>query len=294
VSNIHPTAVVDPKAEVAPSAVIGPLCYVGPDVRIGDGTRLVSHVSVIGPTTIGKGNTAWPQAVLGADPQDLKFHGERTELIIGDHNDIRELVTMHRGTRNGGGVTRVGSDNLIMVACHIAHDCIIGDHVVIANNVGFAGHIHVKDHAAIGGYAAFHHFVTVNEYAYVGGMSRIVHDVPPFMLVEGSPGRVRGLNIKGLARHRFPEESIRALKDAYRKLYRANGHGDAPPTPMATNLSALEAEFPDDECIGILTGAIRKTMSATHGRYLETHRPDNPWKNQPKSGWGGADQESAT
>ncbi len=285
---VHPTAVVDPKAEVAEDAIIGPLCHVGAGVKIGSGTKLVSHVTVLGPTTIGEGNTIWPQAVLGADPQDLKFHGERTELIIGNHNDIRELVTIHRGTGNGGGVTKVGNDNLIMVACHVAHDCIIGSHVVIANNVGFAGHIHVKDHAAIGGYAAFHHFVTVNEYAYIGGMSRIVHDVPPFVLVEGSPGRVRGLNTKGLARHRFPDEQLRNLKDAYRTLYRGNGNGtghtdDERPGNMAENLDKVDAAYPGDECVQLLTGAVRRTMNSVHGRYLETLRQDDPWKNKPKA-----------
>jgi UDP-N-acetylglucosamine acyltransferase len=279
-TQIHATAVVDSKAEIAATAAIGPLCYVGPDVKIGAGTRLVSHVSVTGPTTIGQNNTIWPQAVIGADPQDLKFHGERVELTIGDNNDIRELVTIHRGTENGGGFTRIGSDNLIMVGCHIAHDCVIGSHVVMANNVGLAGHIHIKDHAAIGGYAGFHHFVTVNEYAYVGGMSRIVHDVPPFMVVEGSPGRVRGLNIKGLIRHRFEEEAIRKLKDAHRRLYR--GNGDEGAGDMAAGLAELETRYADDELVAMLTGAIRRAMIGIHGRYLENHRQDDPWRNRPR------------
>jgi UDP-N-acetylglucosamine acyltransferase len=285
---IHPTAVVDPAAHLADDVEVGPLCYIGPKVTIGAGTRLVSHVAILGRTTIGQGNTIWPQATLGADPQDLKFHGEDTELIIGDHNDIRELVTMHLGTGNGGGVTRVGSDNLIMGGTHIAHDCIVGSHVIMANNVGLAGHVHVEDHANIGGAVGVHHFVTFGQYCFVGGMSRVVQDVPPFMIAEGAPCIVRGVNTIGLKRNRFPEDSIERLKDSYRRLFRRNVsrrlEGEEAlelpaaepqgPSTMAERVAALEADYGNDECVRLLVDFVRRTMIGMYGRYRESERKD--------------------
>jgi UDP-N-acetylglucosamine acyltransferase len=271
--HIHPTAVIEDGATIADDATIGPLCYVGPKVTIGPGTRLVSHVSVMGRTKIGQGNTVWPQAVLGADPQDLKFHGEDAQLIIGDNNEVRECVTLHIGTENGGGVTKLGNANMIMAYVHLGHDCVVGDHCVIANAVQMAGHIHVQDHAVISGATAIHHYATVAQYAFVGGMSRIVKDVPPFMVVEGHPARVRGVNTVGLTRHRFPPEQIDRLKDAYRKLFAGNGDGGV--VSMSDGVAYLEDQYPQDECIQLLVTHLRNSMIGLHGRYREAQRQDD-------------------
>jgi len=306
-TQIHPTAVVDPHAAIDPSVEVGPYCVIGRDVRIGAGTRLVAHVTILGHTEIGRDNTIWPQAVLGGEPQDLKYHGEASRLIVGDNNDIREQVTMHVGTANGGWETRVGSDNMIMVGAHVAHDCRVGDHVLIANAVQLAGHVVVEDHAVVAGASAVHHFTTIGRHAYVAGMTRVVRDVPPFMLFEGDPGRVRSVNVIGLQRHGFEEDAIRRLKDAYRRLYR-QGNGaprrDAADAPCSTPdcqdqahaparevegqrnsvtvLDELIGEYPDDECIGLLVGFIRRTMVGTFGRYREGERVDDRRATAPK------------
>lgn len=280
-STIHPSAVIEAGAELGEDVVVGPFCYVGPKVRIGARTRLISHVTIVGRTTLGSDNVVWPQCVLGGDPQDLKFHGEDSELVIGDRNALREGVTIHKGTENGGNITRVGSDNLIMVDCHIAHDCIIGSHVVMANCVGMAGHIVVEDHAAIGGYAGFHHFVTVGQYAYVGGVSRIVHDVPPYMVVEGNPQKVRGVNMIGLTRHGFDERTKDRLKHAWRKLYKhAVEHNGVGVTARAA--AELLTDFPDDPVIARLVQAVRNTAAGVHGRHLEAKRCDDRYHNPVK------------
>jgi UDP-N-acetylglucosamine acyltransferase len=278
-AQIHPSSVIEPGAQLADDVRVGPFCYVGPHVRIGAGTHLVSHVAVHGHTTLGKGNRLWSGAVLGAEPQDLKYKGEPAQLIVGDDNDLRECVTIHIGTENGGGVTTVGSSNLIMAYVHVGHDCYVGNHCIIANAVQLAGHIHILDHANIGGATAIHHYVTIGQYSFVGGMTRIVHDVPPFMLVEGNPSRVRGINQIGLARHRFSPESIDRLKDAFRRLYRNN---DEPGSNMADNLTALEQQFAGDECIQLLTQSIRNSTIGLHGRYREAARQDNRYQNPVK------------
>ncbi len=273
-ANIHPTAVVDPQADLAEEVEVGPLCYVGPQVVIGPGTRLVSHVVVLGLTILGRDNTVWPNVVLGGDPQDLKYKSGPTQLIIGDANDIRESVTIHKGTENDQGVTRVGNHNLVMAYVHIAHDCVIGDRVVLANSVALAGHVVVEDHAAVGGQSGVHHFVTIGQYGYVGGMTRIVQDTPPFMVVEGNPAKVRQPNLIGLARHGFSNENIDHLKDAYRRLFRnsANGEGVGQTAEM---LVQLEQDYADDEHIISLIQFMRNTTNGMHGRYRETLRHDN-------------------
>lgn len=270
---IHPTSVVEAGAELGSDVKIGPHCYVGPKVVLGEGTRLVSHVAILGRTTLGKYNTLWPHASLGAEPQDLKYQGEDTTLVIGDHNSIRESVTIHLGTESGGGVTRVGNDCLIMGGVHIAHDCDIGDHVIMANNVLLAGHVLVRPHVVMSGGAAVHHFATVGDYAFVGGLSRIVHDVPPFMIVEGNPAKVRGVNIIGLQRNRFPEATITALKESYRKLFR-RGRGPAS-LPAASVLDHLQQQFADDACIDLLVQFMRNSAIGVYGRYRETARSDD-------------------
>ena len=216
---IHPTAIVDSSADLDEGVEIGPYCVVGPNVRIGRGTRLHNHVSVSGPTTIGRDNVLYPFSVVGADPQDLKFFGEHAVCLIGDRNVIREHVTIHRGTQNGGGVTRVGSDNLLMVSAHIAHDCTVGSHCVIANQVMVAGHVVIQDYVNIGGGVGIHHFVTVHQFAFIGGLTRIKKDIPPYMVIDGDPAEVRGVNVVGLTRRKFSAEEIAALKDACKRLF---------------------------------------------------------------------------
>ncbi len=273
-SHIHPTAVIESGAQIADDVSIGPFCYVGPHVTIGPGSRLVGHVTILGHATLGSGNTVWPYATLGADPQDLKFRGENSKLIIGDHNAIRESVTVHLGTENGGGVTKIGDDNLLMVATHVAHDCVIGNHVVLANSVHLAGHITINDHVVVSGSTGVHHYVTLGQYAFIGGMTRIVHDVPPFMIVEGNPSTVRGVNTIGLTRHQFPEETIDRLKDAYRRLFR-KGSDDGALATMAENLTKLEADYPGDECLALLVQFLRNTSIGVFGRHRESRRADD-------------------
>ena len=279
-AQIHPTSVIEDGAELADDVIVGPLCYVASGAAIGAGTRLVAQATVLGGTTLGERNTVWPHATLGADPQDLKYAGEQTTLTIGDHNEIRENVTMHRGTANGGGTTAVGSDNLFMAGTHVAHDCRVGNRCVFANNVLLAGHIVVEDHAVIGGGVAIHHFVTVGQFAYIGGLSGVTHDCPPFMRSDGHPNRVRGFNDVALKRHRFPDESIERVREAYKRQFRQSN--DSGVRKTSESLSALEADYPEDECITILCQFMRRTMIGVHGRYLETLRmdkkPTNPVK----------------
>jgi len=273
---IHPTAIVEPGAQLADDVVIGPYCHIGSSVRLGRGCQLKSHVCISGRTTLGEHNVLWPFTSIGADPQDLKFDGEDSELIIGDHNDIRECVTIHKGTANDEGVTRVGSHCLLMNYVHVGHDCVIGDSCVIANAVQLAGHIHVENHANIGGASAVHHFVTIGRYAYVAGMTRIVQDVPPFMLAEGNPSRIRKVNVTLLKRHHFPDDEIECLKKAFRRLY--SGENGAVGKTAAT-LTQLEVDFGDSQTVGELVAYLRRSAEAGNGRYRESLRRDNPFSN---------------
>lgn len=268
-AEIHSTAIVDASSRLADSVVVGPYCVIGPDVTIGERTVLHNHVTIQSLTTLGRDNFVYPYSVIGADPQDRKFRGERATCEIGDNNCIREHVTIHRGTANGGGVTRIGSDNLIMVAAHIAHDCIIDDQIVIANQVMLAGHVRVESHANIGGGAGVHHFSTIGTCAFVGGMARISKDVPPFMIVEGSPAEVRAINSIAMSRRGYAPEHIEAIKDAYKRLYRDNG------APMVDKLAALRADYPDVPAIATLCNALVAAGHGTHGRAAELARVDN-------------------
>ncbi len=278
--NIHPTAIVDPGAQIADDATVGPFCIIGPKVVIGSGTVLMSHVHVCGRTTLGEHNTVWPQAVLGGDPQDLKFGGEDSELIIGDHNEIREAVTMHKGTANDNHLTRVGDHNLIMAYCHVAHDCDVGHHIIIANAVQLAGHVKIEDHVIIGGCVAIHHMVTIGAHAFVGGMTRVATDVPPFMIVEGNPAKVRAVNAIGLARRGFTEDAIDHLKDAYKRLFAPRLRGGVVNTVQATR--ALEDAYPHDQHVDQLLSALRNTATGLHGRFRENARRDDRWQNPTK------------
>lgn len=221
--SIHPSAVVDPGARLGVDVEIGPFCVVGPDVVLGDRARLLSHVAVAGRTTIGEETEIYPFASLGHRPQDLKYHGESSTLLIGARNQIRECVMMSPGTEGGGMVTAVGNDCLFMAGCHVAHDCLIGDHVILVNNVLLGGHVTVGDHAIVGGQSAVHQFVRIGPHAMIGGMSGVEADVIPFGLVMGDRARLAGLNLVGLERRGFPKEEVRALRAAYRLLFAAEG-----------------------------------------------------------------------
>ncbi|MCL4203731.1 MAG: acyl-ACP--UDP-N-acetylglucosamine O-acyltransferase [Pirellulaceae bacterium] len=218
---ISEKAFVDPRAELDDDVEIGPFCVVGPDVTIGRGTRLLNNVTLTGCVTIGEFNQLYPGVVIGAEPQDLSYRGSRTRVEIGDRNVFRECVTVNRATEKEEGVTTVGSRCLIMACCHIAHDCYVGDGVVIANGTLLAGHVRVHHHATLSGSIGIHHFTTVGSYSFIGGMSRVLHDVPPYMLVEGNPSRPRCVNVVALKRNNFPAEYIQALNEAHRLIYRA-------------------------------------------------------------------------
>lgn len=217
--NIHPTAIVEPGAKISTSAEVGPFCTVGSHVTIGVGTRLVSHVVVTGHTTIGKGNIIYPFASLGQPSPDRKYKGEKTTLVIGDENDIREGVTMHIGTDADRGETVIGSHNLFMAGAHVAHDCIVGSHCIFANFAQLAGHVEVADHVTIGGLSGIHQRVRIGAHAIVGGHTAVDYDVPPFGSVAGRRASLKGLNLIGLRRRGFDKSLIHALDEAYDFLF---------------------------------------------------------------------------
>ncbi|MDP8232888.1 MAG: acyl-ACP--UDP-N-acetylglucosamine O-acyltransferase [Candidatus Zophobacter franzmannii] len=218
---VHPTAIIDPDAIIGDGCVIGPYCIVGPRVKIGKNNTLQANVIVNGPTTMGDGNKVSPFAVIGTDPQDLKFGGEDTFLEIGDNNTIREYATINRA--NGPEEpTRVGSNNLIMAYAHIAHNCQIGNSIVIANAVTFAGHVLVDDFAIIGGVTAIHQFVHIGKYSFIGGCSAVKKDIPPFVRGQGNPLVISGLNGVGLLRKGFTSEEVTGIKRVYKLFYRRN------------------------------------------------------------------------
>lgn len=219
--NISPLASVDPRAVLGEDVSIGPFCVIGPYVQIGVGTRLANNVTAIGHTTIGEHNILFPNVVIGDEPQDISYKGEPTRVEIGHHNQFREGVTVNRATTKENGLTRVGNYNYFMANSHIAHDCLVGDHVIMANGALLGGHTHVDNRAIISGNVGVHHWVTVGAYSFIGGMSRIVHDVPPFMLVEGHPSIVRCVNLVGLKRQGFTPEQIASLSEIHRLIYRA-------------------------------------------------------------------------
>ncbi|MEL6929410.1 MAG: acyl-ACP--UDP-N-acetylglucosamine O-acyltransferase [Cyanobacteria bacterium J06600_6] len=215
---IHPTAVINKNARIHPTVEIKPYAVIGSQVSIGANTVVGSHAIIDGLTTIGRDNQIFPGAAIGLEPQDLKYRGANSEVIIGDRNRIREYVTINRAT-NEGEATVIGDDNLLMAYSHVGHNCIIGNEVVIANSVAIAGHVHIDSMAIISGVLGIHQFVHIGSMAMVGGMSRISRDVPPYMMIEGNPARVRSLNLVGLKRRGFSKSEIRELKQAFRTLY---------------------------------------------------------------------------
>jgi UDP-N-acetylglucosamine acyltransferase len=218
---IHPTAIIDPAAELDEGVEVGPYAIIGPRVQIGGGSSVGPHVVLRGPTSIGRDNRIFQFASVGEDPQDKKYAGEETRLEIGDRNVIREFVTLHRGTAQDAGVTRIGNDNLFMAYVHVAHDCQIGDHVIMSNAASLAGHVLVGEWAILGGFAIVHQFCRIGAHCLAGGGSVVLQDIPPFILVSGHPARPRGINFEGLRRRNFEPEAIAAIKQAYRLLYKS-------------------------------------------------------------------------
>ena len=219
---IHPTAIIDADAKIGHNVSIGPYCIVEADTEIGDDCVLKSHVVVARHTQIGKGNKIYPFASIGEDPQDKKYANEPTQLIIGDNNTIREYVTINRGTTDDQGITQVGNDNWIMAYVHIAHDCIVGNHTILANCTSLAGHVHVGDYAILGGFTKLHQFCRVGAHAFTAMDSGFQKDVPPFVMAQGNPAIPRAINFEGLKRRGFGKERIAAIKTAYRVLYKSD------------------------------------------------------------------------
>ncbi|MFZ5862124.1 MAG: acyl-ACP--UDP-N-acetylglucosamine O-acyltransferase [Nitrospirota bacterium] len=218
----HPTAIIHPGAKLAEDVAVGPYAVIGEHVTVGAGTQIGAHCVIEGWTEIGEACVFSHFVSAGTPPQDLKFGGEESRLIIGHHNTFREFVTLNRGTHHGGGVTRIGNHTFLMAYVHVAHDCTVGDHVIMANAATLAGHIAVGDHAVLGGLTGVHQFTRIGAYAMIGGCSAIAQDVPPFVSATGNRAKLFGLNLVGLKRNGFSEERIAALKKAYRTLFNAH------------------------------------------------------------------------
>jgi len=237
---IDKLAYIHPDAKIGNNVTIGPWTYIGADVEIGDDCWLSSHVVVKGPTVIGKGNKIFQFASVGEDCQDKKYAGEATRLIMGDNNIIRESVTIHRGTTQDKGETRIGSNNLFMAYVHIAHDCVVGNNVIMSNSASIAGHVHVGDWAILGGLTGVHQFVHIGAHAFTAGYSLILQDVPPFVMASGQPGIPRGLNSEGMKRRGFSKESQIAVRRAYKTLYRKS-------LTVEEAIAALSEESDDEQ-----------------------------------------------
>jgi len=215
----HPTAIIDPRARIAADVSVDAYSVIGAEVEIDAGSSVGSHTTIEGPTRIGRDNHIGSHAAIGGDPQDKKYHGERSELVIGDGNTIREFVTLNRGTEDGGGITRIGDDNWIMAYVHVAHDCTVGNHIVLANNATLAGHVEIGDHVVLGGFSGVHQFCKIGAHAFAAMYAAINRDVPPFVYAAGQFAVPRGVNAEGLKRRGFSAERITAIKRAYRTLY---------------------------------------------------------------------------
>lgn len=256
----HGTAVVEAGATIGDGVTIGPFAVVGEHAAIGDGTRIAAHAVVDGWTTVGRHCRIFPSAVLGSDPQDLKYAGEQSALEIGDHNIVREFVTLNRATGQGGGRTLIGDHNLLMAYVHVAHDCVIGNHTILANAVNLAGHVSIGDYAAVGGMTPVHQFARIGRHAFVGGGSRVSKDIPPFVRASGNPIRIVGLNAVGLQRRGFSEEARGELKRAYRLLYRSGLNVSQALQRMRAELAPIEEvriliEFVERSARGIERGS---------------------------------------
>jgi UDP-N-acetylglucosamine acyltransferase len=249
---IHPTAIIHPDSELATDISVGPYAVIDDDVRIGNGCRIHAHAHIASCTTIGERCEIYPYASIGTAPQDLKFDGRRTETIIGSGNVIREFVTINRGSVGGDEVTRIGDDSYFMAYSHVAHDCIIGNHVIMANAATLAGHVTVYDHATLGGLSAVHQFVRIGTHAFIGGKTGIPKDIPPYVLASGERAKLYGINRVGLKRKNFPESVLKALKECYRIVLRND-------TPLEEALEVAESRFGDVEEVRIFVDFCRNS-----------------------------------
>ncbi len=249
-ADIHQTAIVEDGAEIGANVEIGPYCVIGSNVKLADDVKLKSHVVIAGKTTVGAGTEIFPFASIGHIPQDKKFHGEDSALEIGEKNVIREHVTMNPGTQGGGSLTKVGSHGLFMMGSHVAHDCVVGDNVILANNATLAGHCVVENHVILGGLSAVHQFVRLGAYSFVGGMCGVEKDVIPFGMVMGNRAYLNGLNILGLKRNGFDREQIHNLRKGYRMLFSNEG-------TLMERLEDVEKMFAGDPCVERVAKFIR-------------------------------------
>ena len=238
---IHPTALIDPKAELADDVEVGAFTIIDAKVRIDAGTRVGPHAVLTGRTTIGKNNHIFQFTSIGEQPQDKKYAGEDTELIIGDNNTVREMCTFSRGSAQGGGMTRIGSNNWIMACVHIAHDCILGDNIIMANNTSLAGHVTIGDNAILSGYSLIHQFCSVGEHSFTSFASAVNQSIPPYVTVAGEKARAKGINSEGLKRHGFTSEQINNVRRAYKTLYRES----LPLEEATAKLVAMAADAPE-------------------------------------------------
>jgi UDP-N-acetylglucosamine acyltransferase len=238
---IHKTAIIDQNSKISKNVKIGAYTIIGPNVQIGEGSVVHSHVSIVGNTSIGKNNNIYPFASIGNDPQDLKYQGEKTKLVIGDNNRIREYVTINPGTKGGGGLTKVGNNCLFMVSAHIAHDCFVGDNVILANNVPLGGHAHIDNYAIIGGNSAVQQFTRVGKSAMIGGMCGVVRDVIPYGIAHGNRSILQGLNLIGLRRKNIPKKEIMSLSEAYKQIFKNEN--------LTENLKNLSSDLKDNELV---------------------------------------------
>jgi len=247
---IHNTAIIDPKAKISSGVSIGAFTVIGPNVEIGENTIIQSHVSIIGNTKVGKNNKIYPFASIGNDPQDLKFDGEVTKLEIGDNNKIREYVTVNPGTKGGGSLTKIGNNCLFMVSSHIAHDCLVEDNVILANNVPLGGHAHIEENVIIGGNSAVQQFTRVGKSSMIGGMCGVVRDIIPYAMVHGNRSILQGLNLIGLRRKNIPNKEILVLTEAYKEIFKDEN--------LTTNLKNLKEEFRKNELVNDVVKFLEK------------------------------------
>jgi UDP-N-acetylglucosamine acyltransferase len=265
VPNIHPTAIVHPKANLADTCSVGPFCVIGENVSIGEGTEIGQSCHFSGKVTVGKNNQFYPFCCVGTPPQDVSYKGDIFEVRVGDANIVREYCSIHMGTAKEKGLTAVGNNNYVMAYVHFGHDCVIGNNCIFINNAGLSGHTHVEDHAIISGLTGVHHYITIGQYAFIGGMSRIIHDAPPYMMVEGNPSRVHRVNIVGLQRHGFSEASIEALRAAHRILYRSK-------LTRVEAFSLLESGPGPTPEVQYLIDFLKRQMAGRQGRQREILR----------------------
>ena len=247
---IHNTAIIDPKAKISSGVSIGAFTVIGPNVEIGENTIIQSHVSIVGNTKVGKNNKIYPFASIGNDPQDLKFDGEVTKLEIGDNNKIREYVTVNPGTKGGGGLTKIGNNCLFMVSSHIAHDCLVEDNVILANNVPLGGHAHIEENVIIGGNSAVQQFTRVGKSSMIGGMCGVVRDIIPYAMVHGNRSILQGLNLIGLRRKNVPNKEILVLTEAYKEIFKDEN--------LTTNLKNLKEEFRKNDLVNDVVKFLEK------------------------------------